>query len=107
MADGENALKFQMAVQHEAGVDRDRALVAFLKARLAERSKVADGAEQRLLAGVHRPLLEFEEKFEHPHRDDDRHSFFAGQMQALGWSLRCMAFAAFSEHPDFRQDFRP
>jgi hypothetical protein len=102
MADGETALKFQMIVQSEAGLDRDRALVAFLKARIAERAKVAEGEEERRLAGVHRTLLEFEEKFEHPHRDDDRHSHFAGQMQTLGWSLRCTAFAAFSEHPDFR-----
>ncbi|MEU5091082.1 hypothetical protein [Streptomyces sp. NPDC021356] len=107
MTDGETALKFQLIVQDEAALDRDRALVAFLKARIAERAKVAEEEEERLLAGVNRSLLEFEEKFEHPHRDDDRHSHFAGQMQALGWSLRCTAFAAFSGHPDFRQDFRP
>ncbi|MFI7396223.1 hypothetical protein [Streptomyces tendae] len=107
MADGETALKFQMIMQGEAGLDRDRALIVFLKERIAERAKVAEEAEERLLAGVARALAEFEEKFEHPHRDDDRHSHFAGQMQALGWSLRCTAFAAFSTHPDFRQDFRP
>ncbi|MFI8944110.1 hypothetical protein [Streptomyces syringium] len=55
MTDGEEtALKFQMIVQDEAALDRDRALVAY-----------------------------------------------------LNWSLRCIAFAAFSEHPDFRQDYRP
>ncbi|TGN72245.1 hypothetical protein E5083_30390 [Streptomyces bauhiniae] len=106
MADGETALKFQLIVEDEAALDRDRALVAFLKARIAERAKVAEEEEERLLAGVNRSLLEFEEKFEHPHRDDDRRSFFAGQIQALGWSLRCAA-AAFSAHPDFREDFRP
>ncbi|MFD3889974.1 hypothetical protein [Streptomyces microflavus] len=107
MADGEAALKFQVIVQDEAVLDRDRALIAFLKARIAERGEVAGDDEERLLAGVSQCLLEFEEKFDHPHRGDDQHSFFAGQLQALSWSLRCTAFAVFSGHPDFREDFRP
>ncbi|MEU6618624.1 hypothetical protein [Streptomyces parvus] len=106
MADGEAALKFQVTVQDEAVLDRDRALVAFLKARIAEQGEVAGDGEERLLAGVAQCLLEFEEKFDHPHRGDDRYSFFAGQLQALGWSLRCTA-AVFSGHPDFQENFRP
>ncbi|MYS32578.1 hypothetical protein K388_07224 [Streptomyces sp. KhCrAH-43] len=102
----EAAVKLQIAIQDEADRDRDRALAAFIKARIAERAPVAEEREERLLAGVQRGLLEFEERIEHPHRDDAG-SFFSGQMQALGWSLRCVAFAAFSMHPDFRQDFRP
>ncbi|MGW9436760.1 hypothetical protein [Streptomyces sp. NPDC055607] len=107
MADRETALKFQVIIQGEAALDRDRALVSFLKEWIAEQAKSAREVEEGLLAGVARVLAEFGEKFEHPHRDDDRHGFFAGQLQALAWSLRCTAFAAFSTHPDFRQDFRP
>ncbi len=96
-----DALKFELVVHgDEDTLDRDRALVAFLNARIAERSKAATAEEKGLLAGLRHSLLEFEEKFQHPHRDDDPHSFFAGQLQALGWSLRCVAFAAFSGHPD-------
>ncbi|MGV9934060.1 hypothetical protein ACWDY4_26335 [Streptomyces olivaceoviridis] len=55
---------------------------------------------------MHRTLLVFEDNVENAHRDDPR-SHFAGRMQSLGWSLRCIAFAAFSDHPDFRQEFKP
>ncbi|MFF8809862.1 hypothetical protein [Streptomyces omiyaensis] len=104
--DAESALKFQMIRQGEVELDRDRALVGFLKDRIAERAKAAEEAEEQLLAGVARVLAEFEEKIEHPHRYDEQNDYFAGQLQALGWSLRCAA-AAFPAHPDFREDFRP
>lgn len=103
--DAESALKFHVIVQGQAELDRDRALIGFLKDRIAERAKAAEEAEEQHLAGVARVLAEFEEKFDHPHRDE--RDYFAGQMQALGWSLRCAAFAVFSTHPDFREDFRP
>ncbi|MFJ5740117.1 protein kinase family protein [Streptomyces microflavus] len=106
MADEKTALKFQITAQ-VGEVERDGALVAFLKARLSERAEVADEFEKRLLVGTHRTLLEFEEKFNHPQRHHERNAYFAGQMDALCWSLRCTAFAAFSGHPDFRHDFRP
>ncbi|MFE9613170.1 hypothetical protein [Streptomyces sp. NPDC006012] len=99
-------VKFPMIVQGEGELDRDRALVAFLTERIKERAKVAEEGEEQMLAGVSRVLAEFEEKIEHPHRYDEQNDYFAGQLQALGWSLRCAA-AAFSEHPDFREDFRP
>ncbi|RPK32443.1 hypothetical protein EES39_38815 [Streptomyces sp. ADI92-24] len=98
-----SSLKFQMIMQDEATLDRDRALVAFMQARISERAEVADKDEQRLLVGVHRVLQEFSANFERAERGD----YFPGQIDALGWSLRCTAFAAFSEHPDFRMEFKP
>lgn len=101
-----SSLKFQMIMQNEATLDRDRALVAFMQARISERAEAADKDEQRLLVGVHRVLQEFSANFERAvlaERDD----YFPGQIDALGWSLRCTAFAAFSEHPHFRMDFKP
>ncbi|WP_329020978.1 hypothetical protein [Streptomyces sp. NBC_01601] len=101
-----SSLKFQMIMQNEATLDRDRALVAFMQARISERAETADKDERRLLVGVDRVLQEFSANFERAvlaERDD----YFPGQIDALGWSLRCTAFAAFSEHPDFRMDFKP
>jgi hypothetical protein len=99
------ATEFQMIVQAEAALERDRALVAFLKARIEECAKTAGENEQRLLVGVQRVLIVFAENLEQRHHDPDGH--LAGRIEALGWSLRCSAFAAFSEHPDFRMDFKP
>ncbi|MFF1733722.1 hypothetical protein [Streptomyces sp. NPDC058247] len=102
-------MKFEMVVGSYATteLERDRALIAFCRSRIAERVDDADKGERLLLAGVQRVLDEFAEKFEHPHRHEQRSGFFTGQMDTLGWALRCVAFSAFSEHPDFRMEFKP
>ncbi|MEW2615146.1 hypothetical protein AB0937_34180 [Streptomyces sp. NPDC047880] len=102
----DQGVKFQMIVQSEAKLDRDRALVAFLRARIAERAPTADERERQLLAGTQRVLDEFAANFERAAKVEHT-DYFPGQIDALGWSLRCTAFAAFSEHPDFQMDFKP
>ncbi|MFD8385228.1 hypothetical protein ACFV2X_43050 [Streptomyces sp. NPDC059679] len=100
------SLKFQMIVQNEARLDRDRALVAFMRARIAERAEAADKHEHLLLVGVQRVLDAFDAQFEHA-AQAQRADGVPEYADALGWSLRCTAFAAFSGHPDFRMDFKP
>ncbi|WP_332758417.1 hypothetical protein [Streptomyces sp. MT206] len=99
-------MAFHAIMQDERALERDRALVAFLRVQIAERVPAAEDAERGLLAAVERVLGEFSANFEHAARcrQDEPLAQHTG---ALGWSLRCTAFAAFSEHPDFRMDFRP
>lgn len=102
----DQGVKFQMIVQNEAKLDRDRALVAFLRARIAERAPTTDERERQLLAGTKKVLDEFAANFERAMQVEPT-DYFLGQIDALGWSLRCTTFAAYSEHPDFQMDFKP
>lgn len=99
-------VEFQMIAQFEAKLDRDRGLVGFLRARIAERAPTADERERQLLAGTQRVLDEFAANFERAAQVEHA-NYSSGRIEALGWALRCTAFAAFSEHPDFQMGFKP
>lgn len=102
-------MRFEMPAlpEHETAalrVERDRALCVFLHKRLAEVAAHGCGAEIKALAGIEDALAEFETRHA-PLRDPS--GYFGGQMDALGWVLRCVAFSTFSRHPEFQDGFRP
>ncbi|MEU1277803.1 hypothetical protein [Streptomyces sp. NPDC005805] len=84
----------------------DRALAAFLRARVAEASTSGCSAERKALAGVRAVLDEFEDKHLSAHESpiDD---YVVGQIDALRWALQCVAAAAFSHHPALPGVLRP
>ncbi|MFG2845964.1 hypothetical protein ACGF12_22760 [Kitasatospora sp. NPDC048296] len=99
-------LAFFSIVQGEAQLDSDRALVAFLRERIAERDGQATDEERHLLSAVLRVLKVFDADFEavsSAGRDDRA----AGRSEALGWTLRAVAFAAFWSHPAWQPQWRP
>ncbi|MFD9687329.1 hypothetical protein ACFWXO_16415 [Kitasatospora sp. NPDC059088] len=98
--------RFHEIIQTEGRLDRDRRLILFLRERIAESADTATERERALLAAVGRILAHFADGFEAAALRDSANGVF-GHYEALGWSLRCTAFAAFSEHPGFSPDWRP
>ncbi|MEV6397340.1 hypothetical protein AB0M39_21635 [Streptomyces sp. NPDC051907] len=102
-----SALKFiPAAADPRALLERDRMLAAFLRRCITGLEADGSAAVERALADVLDTLLtEFEEK--HERAADMNCDYFTGQIDTLGWVLRCVAAGAFSQHPSFEDDFRP
>ncbi|MGW3404524.1 hypothetical protein [Streptomyces zhihengii] len=83
----------------ESSPDRDRALIDFLRARIAEAGVCGPAAETKALTALAHVLSDFEENFLRSCRfiPDD---YLSGHVDALRWTLQCFAATAFAAHPD-------
>lgn len=84
----------------ESSPARDRALIDFLRARIAEAGGCGPtAAETRALTALAHVLSDFEENFLRSYRyaPDD---YLSGHVDALRWTLQCFAATAFAAHPD-------
>jgi hypothetical protein len=84
----------------------DRALCAFLQARITELDKHACSAERKALAGVAEVLRQFEENCGRVDSLEPT-GYFLGQMDALRWVLQRVAQTSFSAHPALREVLGP
>ncbi|MFJ5292892.1 hypothetical protein [Streptomyces sp. NPDC088348] len=83
--------------------ERDRSLISFIRARLAETLPVEEG-EYRLLVGVNSILEEFETMVGAANVTG---TGLERYKDALGRSLRLLAHSRYGEHDEFRTEFLP
>lgn len=81
----------------------DRALAAFVRARITEVGSHGCSAERKALAGILDILHEFEGQCDRVGDFGPADYYFVGQIDTLRWALVRVAWATFSAHPDLRE----